>query len=127
SQSDDLLKKCLFVLDNNGTVVATASLWDGHHFGVKLQRIHWVAVSNPCKGKGIAKALLSKVFEIYHEMGFKDYIYLTSQTYSYQALGLYTQFGFRPYMGVKPINWKSENYDDENEVAWKLIHEKLMK
>lgn len=46
---------------------------------------------------------------MYNECGFKSCIYLTSQTWSYKAIGIYGKFGFAPYMGEKPKNWRSVN------------------
>lgn len=79
---DELKKKCIFVLDEEGQSVATASLWRGNHFGKELQRIHWVAVSKRCQGMGLAKALVAKTLDVYNQLGYNGYIYLTSQTSS---------------------------------------------
>lgn len=135
SKPDDMLKRCIFIKDYEGNIVATASLWFGYHFGRELQRIHWVAVSQRHQRKGLAKALLTKLFELYNELGYSEYIYLTSQTWSYKALNIYMEFGFKPYLGKKPINWESVNltsgkfepwdFDEKKHEAWKMILEKI--
>ena len=69
------------------------------------------------------------------DRGYAGYVYLTSQTWSYQALSLYAGFGFRPYFGEKPENWLSVNlasqdrepwdYEAKNREAWAMIREKI--
>lgn len=120
-----LAKQCLFALDHNGRIVATASLWHGEHFGKTFQRIHWVASCPQHQGKGLIKALLTKLLDVYNEFCYKDFIYLTSQTWSYKALNIYAKFGFKPYKGEKPINWKDDTFEEKNETAWTMIEQKI--
>lgn len=125
SKIEDLKNKMVFVKDSNGEIVGTAALWDGNHFGETYQRVHWVAVSKNNGGRGIAKALVTKVLDIYNELGYKNYIYLASQTRSYDALNIYLKFGFKPYMEEKPGNWDDESFEKNNNKAWKIINDKL--
>lgn len=119
--SDNIYKKCLFILNSDGIPVATASLWDGNHFGKTLQRIHWVAVSPDYQGYGLAKTLVSKVLDLYNGLGFEGFIYLTSQVSSYKALNIYSKFGFIPYLGEKPENWVDCDFKKDTEYAWKAV------
>lgn len=125
SMPDQLPGRCLFALDCYGKIVATGSLWFGEHFGKYLQRIHWIAQSQGYQGKGLIKALMTKLLDVYNELGFRDFIYLTSQTWSYKALNIYSKFGFYPYRGIKPINWKADNFDANNELALDIINKKI--
>ncbi len=122
-----------FIQNKEGKNIATSSIWDGNHFGKTLQRIHWVAVSREYQGLGLAKCLVSLALEkclvslaldTFNELGFKDYIYLTSQVSSYKALNIYSKFGFEPYFGEMPKNWGSskEDFEKDTKYAWKLIH-----
>jgi N-acetylglutamate synthase-like GNAT family acetyltransferase len=113
------------VLDKSGEVAACGSLWHGEHFGKQLWRIHWIATKSNYQGKGLIKALLTKLLDIYDELGFDGFVYLTSQTWSYKAINLYSKFGFMPYKGEKPQNWITENYDSENNKAWQIIDCKI--
>lgn len=124
---NELEKKCVFIKDENGNIAGTASLWRGEHFGQVLQRVHWVAVSPNYQGKGLAKALISKVLDVYNDLGHKDFIYLTTQTWSYKAVKIYLDFGFEPYKGKKPVNWSGscKEFDNKNLVAWDLIMDKI--
>jgi len=125
SLPDLLPKQCLFVLDETGKMAATASLWHGEHFDETYQRIHWVATCPEYQGKGLTKALITKLLDVYNELGYKDFIYLTSQTWSYKAINIYSQFGFVPYMGEKPANWWVDDFDENNRLAWKMINDKI--
>ena len=122
--SDNVYKKCFFIQNEEGKNIATASIWDGNHFGKTLQRIHWVAVSREYQGLGLAKCLVSLALDTFNELGFKAYIYLTSQVSSYKALNIYSKFGFEPYFDEMPKNWGSskEDFEKDTKYAWKLIH-----
>jgi GNAT superfamily N-acetyltransferase len=116
-----LTKQCLFALDKDGEIAATASLWHGSHFGENFQRIHWVATRPKYQSKGLVKALLTKLFDVYNELGYKNFIYLTSQTWSYKALNIYSKFGFKPFMNDEPIAWNNKAQE-----AWGIIDQKIM-
>ena len=118
--------QCLFALDEAGAVAAAASVWPGSHFGRALLRIHWVACAPAQQGKSLAKALITRLLDTLRALPYQDMLYLTSQTWSYKALRLYAGFGFRPYLGEKPVNWISEggDFEREAEAAWRLVFEK---
>lgn len=120
-----LPQRCLFVLDSEGQVAATASLWHGEHFGTEQQRIHWVAANPDHQGKGLIKALLTEIMDLYNRLGYQDFLYLVTQTWSYKAIHLYEKFGFQPYKAAKPVNWKSDDFAVENRRAWDIIEEKI--
>lgn len=117
--------RCFFVKAPNGTVAATASLWDGDLFGPVLPRIHWVAVGPAWQGFGLAKALLSHLFDLFQVVETGHYLYLVSQTWSYKAIHLYQRFGFQPYRGPRPQHSDNKNFMDDNVKAWDLIMERL--
>jgi len=123
--AEALAGRMLFVLDESNLLAGTGCLWDGNHFGRTLQRLHWIAVSPGHQGRGIAKAIVSRLLDLYNELGYGGYIYLTSQTWSYRALNMYAGFGFRPYMGEKPVNWRCGDFAKESAEAWRMIFEKI--
>jgi len=118
-------KRCFFVKAANGAVVATASLWDGDLFGSILPRIHWVAVAPAWQGYGLAKALLSHLFDLFQAVEAGHYLYLVTQTWSFKAIHLYQRFGFRPYRGPRPQNSTNVNFTEDNIKAWDLVGERL--
>ena len=120
-----LEEKLVLVADENNNLAGVGSVWDGDLFGKTQQRLHWIAVSSQYQNKGIAKAVISKSLDIYNNLGYGGYIYLTSQTWSYKALNIYGRFGFKPYMGEKPLNWDEDDYEAKNIMAWNIINQKL--
>ena len=118
--------RMLFVSDPEGKTVATASLWTGDFLGEEKQRVHWVAVSDECAGKGIAKALLSRVIRLYNELGYKYFLFLRTGTWNYPAIGIYKKFGFLPYLGERsPFpNIPDEGFVEKNVAGWALVDEK---
>lgn len=93
-----LSQRMLFVCNHSKQPVATACLWWGNTFGQDqmLPRIHWVAVQPNAQGKGLAKALVSALMQKCRELypALPPAVYLTSQTWSYKAVGMYLSFGF---------------------------------
>jgi GNAT superfamily N-acetyltransferase len=111
----------------SGQPVGVASLWPGNEFGRELFKVHWVAVDAAHQGKNIAKAAMTRLFDINRELIGADYLYLTTQTWSYRAINIYRQFGFTPYLGERPINWKEEmeDYAAKQKEAWEIIDEMI--
>lgn len=111
---DEMTERCLFIENELGEKIATATAWYGNLRGEVEGRIHWVGIVPAYQGKGLAKPLLSatmKVIESFHNT-----VYLTSQTTSYQAINLYLQYGFEPYLT-----------DQTCEEAWCLMETVLKK
>lgn len=120
--AQELTRRMWFVLDPAGCPAATISLWRGGAFGPERQRLHWVAVQQDQQGKGLAKAMMTRMMELYQELGDEGPLYVASQTWSYAALRLYEAFGFQPYMGPKPPVWREEgDFEAQAWEAWALI------
>ncbi|MDD3244335.1 MAG: GNAT family N-acetyltransferase [Eubacteriales bacterium] len=117
-----MARQMLFVChDASGQTVGTASLWPGEEFGRTRQRLHWVAVRPAHSGRGIAKALLTRLLDIYAQQGYTDGVYLITQTWSWRAVNLYRSFGFQPYLGPRPAGWQVGNFDADTPQAWQII------
>ena len=127
-QTLDPRQRMLFVKDEGGEIVATATLWNGLYLGKNHQRIHWVAVSDRCAGKGIAKAMLTRLMDMYNELGYQGYIHLWTGTRNYPAISIYQKFGFELYRGeCNPIsNLPDFEFQKNNEIGIKLLEEKLV-
>jgi len=125
-------RRNLFAVSEYGHAVATASLWEGEHFGIPLPRVHWVACRPDHQGRGLIKALLTALLDMHNGLALGRVIYLTTQTWSYMAIGLYKKFGFEPYLGAKPANWTASSYlgisgsfEEYTEAAWRIIDDKI--
>lgn len=90
-----LAARQLFVVDEHGEAVATATAWfnDPAH-GVPGGRVHWVAVVPAAQGRGIASALLGAVCDRFAELG-EESAYLTTDATNTRARTLYEYLGFR--------------------------------
>lgn len=127
---EKLRRRMLFVQDANGQLAATGALWTGDTFGDLRQRLHWIAVAPAYQGCGLSKAIVSRLLDLCTDLRHR-YVYLTTQTWSYKAIGVYTRFGFTPYMGTRPAHWPFKSaiplpdYQAENQMAWAIIDQKL--
>lgn len=127
---EKLCRRMLFVLDPDGRPAGTGALWTGATFGRVRQRLHWIAVSPAYQGRGLSKAIVARLLELCTELGEQD-AYLTTQTWSYKAAGVYKKMGFHPYIGEKPAEWpfacalNLPDFAAENAAAWAIINEKL--
>ncbi len=120
-------ERVIFVKDESGEYIATAALWDGDHYGTREQRIHWVAVRDEHAGKGIAKAMLTFLMELYNSLRYEGFIYLTTGTRNYPAVSIYERFGFALYRGEKSLfpNLDDKAFAEQNESAINLLNKML--
>jgi GNAT superfamily N-acetyltransferase len=127
SQPEAYTRQTALAVTLGGQPVGVATLWPGNEFGRILYKVHWVAVDAAHQGKSIAKALMTRLFDINRELINADYLYLTTQTWSYRAINIYKQFGFEPYLGERPINWKEEmeDYEAKQVEAWEISDEMI--
>lgn len=99
-------ERMLFVRDTSGEAIATATLWQSEWEGESLARVHWVGVLPQHEGKGIAKAMLSRLFRRYDELGLRGSVFLVTQSWSYPAIHIYQKYGFAPAPSDPPEAWK---------------------
>lgn len=129
--SDQNLKKgdrILFVKDSSGKIVATGAMWKGVFNGEMVERMHWIAVDDSCKGKGIAKAIVSELLNIYNRLNSKSIIYLITESWCYSAINIYLKFGFKPYYGDNPVeefDFSNAEFIEQNEHGWSLVNQKI--
>jgi len=119
--------RMLFVKDKNGEYVATGTLWNGRFLGEEYQRIHWIAVKDKCAGRGIAKALISRLMAMYNDFGYEGFIYLLTGTRNFSAINIYRKFGFSEYRGEKSLSDKltDEEFKEQNDKAILIVNERI--
>ena len=117
----------LFIKNEQGEIVASGALWDGDFLGERLMRIHWIAVSDKCRGKGIAKALISRLMELNLELKSDKPVYLWTGTRYYPAVAIYLKFGFEFYEGdIDPQGLISGvDFTKKNQRGIKITKEKI--
>ncbi|MBR5439882.1 MAG: GNAT family N-acetyltransferase [Clostridia bacterium] len=127
---DPILKpedRMLFVIDPSGNYVATGTLWNFEFLGKIEQNLHWIAVSDRCAGKGIAKALITRLLDLYNELGYSNYLFLYTGTWYYPAINIYKKFGFTEYCGERSSvkGMSDSDFKEYNQKAIKIVNEKL--
>lgn len=113
---EEMSQRCLFIENPYGEKIGTATAWMGDldEKNKGLGRIHWVGIIPEYQGKKLSKPLLSaalKRLSQYHSKA-----YLTSQTTSFQAVNMYLNYGFEPFI-------ESTACDE----AWSLLEQVLQR
>ncbi len=88
SKKDLFFSRCVFVRDQKGTAIATCFLWKAYN---QINTLHWLKVKTEYEGKGIGRALITKLLSQTDTYP----IYLHTQPSSYRAIKLYSDFGFQ--------------------------------
>ena len=124
-----LERQMILVVDEKDELVGTSSLWRGDHFGEPRLRVHWVGVSPDHQRRGLARALMLETIRLYDELvpSGEPPLYLTTQTESWVACGMYLKLGFVPYVGPMPPSFDAdpETFEEKNDEAWAIIRGKL--
>ena len=109
---EELHKRCLFIENEDGLKIATATAW-WHYIQDEYRAwLHWVSVHPDYQGYGLGKAITSKALEFSLELEGDVDIYLHTQTWSHKAFRIYEKFGFSPtdekilYKDNKDNNYK---------------------
>lgn len=130
---DNIKDRMIFVLDEEGRKVATATMWFTLVSGHLINRVHWVEVEPPHQGKQISHAMMTELLTQFSPSG---PIYLTTQTWSYRAISIYFKFGFLPFPYKQIDSYFTSSYDhnvdmafenEEIKKAWNLIYTKINK
>lgn len=130
NQRLDPRDRMLFVKAPDGQYVATCTLWDGEFLGEIKQRLHWLAIRDSASGKGIAKALLSRLITLYEELGYTDrFLYLLTSSRYYPAIRIYRQLGFTEYTGPRSPSPKlsDEEFTKRTREGIRIVNEMLAK
>ncbi|MDR0928746.1 MAG: GNAT family N-acetyltransferase, partial [Oscillospiraceae bacterium] len=102
-KGDLFYKSCLMAVNDDDEPVATCFAWKAYG---RYTTIHWYKTIKAYEGKGIGRALLSAVMQ---SIASDDYpVYLHTQSGSFRAIHLYTDFGFRILKDAKIGNRNNE-------------------
>ena len=100
---EELPLRCIFIENNKGEKIATATITPANEFGFKCV-IDWFAISPKAQGFKLSKPLLSKVLITAKKMGYKK-ILLHTQTNTWLAAKIYLDCGFKPYKTKSDKGW----------------------
>ena len=101
--ADELSRRCVFACDPDGVPVATASAWWSEGEFGRLGMVHWVSVNPAHQGKGLGKAVMHRVLQLFTETEPGLPIMLHTQTWSHIAVRMYLSLGFCPLCDVSPV------------------------
>lgn len=127
TRPQELQRQMILIVDEQGKLAGTSSVWEGFHFGERRMRVHWVGVDEHHQRRGLAKSLMLKTIQLYQSMQCEHPLYLTTQTNSYVAISMYQRLGFSAYRGSMPVNFHEDpsTFERDTALAWKLIEEKI--
>lgn len=115
----ELKRRCLFVADDKGYNVGTATIWWEYSGKRRDPWVSWVGVRPEYQGLGLGKALVSRLLQEAVEIEGDRAFYLHTQTWSHPAIRLYEKFGF--CITDEPNLFKYKN--DEHKEAKALLKE----
>lgn len=93
---EELTRRLYFIVSPDGIPCATANAWYGTCGGRRVGMLHWVAVSPRVQGMGLGYAAVARAMSAYPVLEPGLPVYLHTQTWSYQAVGIYLRLGFYP-------------------------------
>ena len=107
---DECYRRCLFIENESGEKIATATAWWCEVERSRRPWLQWVGVDPDYQGMGLGKALISKVTSLMFELEGDVDFYLHTQTWSYKAIDIYKSHGYQP-TDEKPLyKERGDNY-----------------
>lgn len=113
---DKLYKRCVFIKNPEGKVVATTTAWwldssIGHRGWLQ-----WISTDPAEQGKGLGKSVIIKAMQLFPEVEPNSDIYLHTQTWSHTAIYLYHKIGFEAFnIDHVKVAW-------DNEEGYRVMH-----
>lgn len=111
SMERELSHRMLFVLDPSGCPAATGILCTGHALGKPMGELRFLATVPAHQGKGLGRAMIAKLLELFYDTRSTNGIYLTIRSDNLRAIQLLRNFGFSPYLGRVSTDHCIETYD----------------
>lgn len=110
----EMASRCFFLVhEESGRAIGTTTAWlDPDFRGRDYGRIHWVAIHPDFQGRGLSKPLVARAMQRLAES--HERAYLSTQTTSARAVGVYLDLGFEPLLTTP--RW---------EEAWAMLAEAL--
>ncbi len=120
SKMNELKKRQWFIENKEGLLVATATGWILNSEKNKIPVVHALGCRPDYQKLGLGKAVAAKMIKTFCELDPGLDVWLDTQTWSYEAVGLYMKLGFIPM--VSATYNKTEN---EFKKALPVLKEKL--
>ena len=94
---EELKRRQLFVIDRNtGKPVATATAWYKDMTGQRIGVVHGFSCLPAYQSKGLGRLAAACMMDCYYRIMPGCPVWLDTQTWSYKAIGIYMELGFKP-------------------------------
>ena len=93
-KKDEVMKRFVAVRNKDGLCVSSCFAWKTNRKGEPAAALQWLVTMPGYEGLGLARAAAAETVNRYYRMGEKP-VYLHTQPWSYKALWLYYQHGFK--------------------------------
>lgn len=120
--ADELPRRCVFACAPDGTPVATATAWWSKGTAERLAMVHWVSVHPEHQGKGLGRAVMSRVLQLFETLEPDRPIMLHTQTWSHIAVRMYLSLGFCPLADISAVAPNNE-FADATDVLQSVMSE----
>ena len=94
SKKDELMKRFVIIRNKDGEGVCSCIAWKTDRQQQPAPALQWLVTAPGYEGLGLARAAAAETVNRYYRMGEKP-VYLHTQPWSYKALWLYYQHGFK--------------------------------
>jgi RimJ/RimL family protein N-acetyltransferase len=92
---EEARRRVFFVRTPEGDKVGTTTVWWTYTGKQRVVELHWVGLKPEYQGKGIGKAMVALAMQECLEIEGEVDVDLHTQTWSYLAIGIYLQVGFK--------------------------------
>lgn len=116
----EVQRRAFFVQAPDGRKLGTVTIWWEYTGKRRVAALHWVGVHPDYQGLGLGKAMVNQAMREFLDIEGDVDVYLHTQTWSYRAIGIYLQAGFR----LLPSGTYS-NHVNQYEQALPILRSKL--
>lgn len=118
-QDESLFENILFTITNEGEIVGSCIAWTDKKGCDTVNSLHWLVVKESHQNLGIGRALTQAGMNIFYDRGGNP-IYIHTQPWSWKAINLYRNLGFKIQKDDTFGSYKNE-YEQAVEVLRKYI------
>lgn len=110
SNMDKLLERFIGVRNHMGKLVGSVICWDDIKNEQTVSSVHWLITDPDVQGNGVGTFLVRMLVYKFSELG-RLPIYLHTQPWSFSAIGIYSNIGFRLLKSDSFRSYQNETYD----------------
>ena len=112
---DKLKERFIGVRDQSGKLVGSVICWDDERSGELVSSVHWLVTDPSVQGNGVGSYLAKMLVYKFSKLELLP-IYLHTQPWSYTAVGIYSNAGFRL---LKTDSFRG--YENQTELALPVL------